>query len=404
MMPVIYAVLMCHFLTAFTALGMPLFMPRMLASLMEGDPEYLTGIMFIVPVLCAALTATWWGLFADKFGKKQSLLRAQLGLIVGFLLSGFADTLWLFCLGLIVQGLCGGTLAASNAYLSSKFKGASLAKSLNMTQLSARLALVSAPVVLGAFTQIESPLDIYRYLAILPCIAFVVCLFLEKDELTTKAKKLSPSSPLSTTSSSSPLSTTASSTADTEEKKEMSQVLLLQFLFCFSMVVTFPYFLPYVQTLATSSDSLVGFYYSLPHLVYILLATSVGKLTLNAHKQTLIGLLILGVSCLGQFLLSSSDGLVIYRLLFGLGMLLSYSGLHLMLSERLQHNKAGLSFGRFDAWGKWGGVLAGLSAGYISQQFSLHWPFLLASIACLLAIIVLVFYRKESLKHVYPTA
>ena len=396
MNPVIYAVLMCHFLTAFTALGMPLFMPRMLASLMEGDPEYLTGIMFIVPVLSAALTATWWGRFADKFGKKQSLLRAQLGLIVGFLLSGFADTLWIFCLGLIVQGLCGGTLAASNAYLSSQFKGASLAKSLNMTQLSARLALVSAPVVLGTFTQIESPLDIYRYLTILPFIAFVVCLFLEKDEHVNTVNKSQLKSKLKPV--------TLSETPETTNTNKMSQVLLLQFLFCFSMVVTFPYFLPYVQKLATSSDSLVGFYYSLPHLVYILLATTIGKLTLSAKKQTLLGMLILSASCLGQFLLTDTNGLVIYRVLFGLGMLLSYSGLHLMLSERLQHHKAGLTFGRFDAWGKWGGVLAGLAAGYITQQLSLDWPFLLASIACIFAVIILVFQRKESHQHVYPTA
>ncbi|WP_267874840.1 hypothetical protein [Shewanella psychropiezotolerans] len=34
-MRVISVVLFCHFLTAFTALGMPLFLPRMLASLGE---------------------------------------------------------------------------------------------------------------------------------------------------------------------------------------------------------------------------------------------------------------------------------------------------------------------------------------------------------------------------------
>ena len=35
-MRIVYIVLFCHFLTAFTALGMPLFMPRMLDSLVEG--------------------------------------------------------------------------------------------------------------------------------------------------------------------------------------------------------------------------------------------------------------------------------------------------------------------------------------------------------------------------------
>ena len=110
-MPVVYIVLFCHFLTAFTALGMPLFMPRMIASLIDGDAQYLTGVMFIVAPLCAALSAPWWGRFADKYGKKKSLLRAQAGLTAGFLLSGFADNLWLFCLGLVVQGVHHGRLS-----------------------------------------------------------------------------------------------------------------------------------------------------------------------------------------------------------------------------------------------------------------------------------------------------
>jgi MFS family permease len=381
-MPVVYIVLFCHFLTAFTALGMPLFMPRMLGSLIEGDPQYLIGVMFVVPPLCAAVTAPWWGRFADKYGKKKSLLRAQCGLTAGFLLSGFADNLWLFCLGLVVQGISGGTLAASNAYLSSKYQGKSLAKSLNLTQFSARLALVTGPILLGLFTEIAQPLHIYRYLALLPFCALIVSLFLQSDVLSEKKSTGLKKSKANT--------------------GQFTQLLSLQFLFCFAMVVTFPYFLPYVQTLGESSDSVVGFYYSLPHLVYLLLAFMIGKLTLSARVQSLLGFSILSLSCAGQFILHSIDGLVFYRLLFGLGMLLCYSGLHLLLSQRLQQDQAGLSFGRFDAWGKWAGVCAGLVASFISQHFSLHWPFLLSSIACVAAICILVAQTKEPFDHVNP--
>jgi len=382
-MPVVYIVLFCHFLTAFTALGMPLFMPRMIASLIDGDAQYLTGVMFIVAPLCAALSAPWWGRFADKYGKKKSLLRAQAGLTAGFLLSGFADNLWLFCLGLVVQGVSGGTLAASNAYLSCKYQGKSLAKSLNLTQFSARLALLTGPVLLGLFTEVAQPVHIYRYLALLPFCALLVSLSLQADQPALKQPNVLKKRKVN--------------------QGEFTQLLFLQFLFCFAMVVTFPYFLPYVQTLGESSDTVVGFYYSLPHLVYLLLAFTIGKLTLNGRAQSLLGFAILSLSCAGQFILQSSDGLIFYRLLFGLGMLLCYSGLHLLLSQRLQAEQAGLSFGRFDAWGKWAGVCAGLAASFISQHFSLHWPFLLASIACLVAVFILFAHTKESFADVNPT-
>lgn len=381
-MPILITVLFCHFLTAFTALGMPLFMPRMLNSLTTENSDYLVGVMFVVPVLCSAFSAPWWGRFADKYGKKRSLLRSQLGLTCGFLMSGFADTLTLFSLGLIVQGISGGTLAASNAYLSSMYKGRSLAKSLNLTQFSARLALVSAPLLLGFFTEIDQPLLVYRYLALLPCTALIISLFLPKDEHV--------------------IDIAIKPTNKPSKNAAFSQLLYLQFLFCFAMVVTFPYFLPYVQSLGDVRDTMAGFYYSLPHLVYLLLAFFLAKLTLSAYLQSLSGFIVLGIACFGQFALNSSEGLIICRLLFGLGMLLSYSGLHLFLSERLEHQKAGLSFGRFDAWGKWAGVFAGFSASFISQFFSLSWPFLLAAVACAVAILILILNGKESPTYVDP--
>jgi len=381
-MPVVYIVLFCHFLTAFTALGMPLFMPRMLSSFVGGDSEYLIGVMFIVPPLCAALTAPWWGRFADKYGKKNSLLRAQVGLTFGFLLSGFADNLWLFCLGLIIQGISGGTLAASNAYLSSKYKGKTLAKSLNLTQVSARLALVTAPILLGLFTQVTEPLYLYRYLSLLPLSALLICLFLQADNAPTKL---------------------LIKTVSNKKQKTFTQLLFLQFLFCFSMVVTFPYFLPYVQMLGGENDSVVGFYYSVPHIIYLLFAVFIGKLRLLAKKQCLLGFLVLGVACFGQFTLQNLNGLLFYRVLFGLGMLLCYNGLHLLLSQELQQNQAGLSFGRFDAWGKWAGVMSGLIASFLSQHFSLNWIFLASSFTCLAAILILVTFTKGSFSHVNST-
>ena len=400
-MRVISVVLFCHFLTAFTALGMPLFLPRMLASLGGSSSGYLIGIMFVLPTICAALTAPWWGRFADKFGKKTSLLRAQVGLVAGFLLSGFADSIWWFAAGLILHGISGGTLAASNAYLSRLFKDKELANSLNLTQSSARLALVCAPIALGLFTHIQDPLMIYRALALLPLLAFLVCWRLPDDTKIIDAQANGCNKPAVK-----PEKLTANAVVDnqdTEERRPFSHLLWLQFLFCFAMVVTFPYFLLYSEQLGTQSDALSGFYYSLPHLVYLLFAFQAKKLTWSAKQQTQLGFILLGLACFGQFLLMESSWLIALRLLFGFGMVLLFSGLHLFVSQRINQRQAGLSFGRFDAWGKWAGVLAGVGASYASQWGSLHWPFLLAALSCGLGLLVLMFFFNEVQDHVGTT-
>ena len=378
-MPVIYIVLFCHYLTAFTALGLPLFMPYMVTNFTDGNSQYLVGILFVIPPLCAALTAPYWGCFADKFGKKNSLLRAQSGLVIVFLLSGFADNLWIFCFGLVVQGVSGGTLAASNAYLSSQYPGDLLANKLNLTQFSARLALVTGPILLGLFVDINDPLHLYRYLALLPLFALLISLFFAPEDIPLNVEE------------------TTNSKSDQTQQNAFTKLLILQFLFCFSMVVTFPYFLPYVQTFSEVDDSFIGFYYSFPHLIYLLFAFFIGGLTLEAKQQVLFGFSFILLAGVAQFNLISIHWLIWCRLVFGIGILLCYSGLHLLLSQRLHKNKEGVSFGRFDAWGKWAGVFAGLIASVNSYYIPLNWSFLVSAIASFFAILILIFgHEKQS--------
>ncbi|MBB1390541.1 MFS transporter [Shewanella sp. SG44-6] len=385
-MRVISVVLFCHFLTAFTALGMPLFLPRMLASLGGDESGYLVGLMFIVPTICTALSAPWWGKFADRYGKKTSLLRAQIGLVLGFLLSGFADSVSMFAIGLVVQGISGGTLAASNAYLSRFYQGKALANNLNLTQSSARLALVSAPIILGLFTHIDDPLMIYRVLALLPLLALFICIGLPKDDVVVSQAVAARSIIAPPTSA---------------QSQTFYKVLWLQFFFCFAMVVTFPYFLPYSEQLGIEGDALSGFYYSLPHLIYLLLAFNIKSITLSAKSQTQLGLVLFAGACLGQFLLHNSTGLWALRVLFGLGMVLIFNGLHLIVSRSIEQGSAGLSFGRFDAWGKWAGVIAGIGASSVTQVAGLQFPFLLAALSCGCALVGLKFFYKEVEQHVY---
>lgn len=385
-MRVISVVLFCHFLTAFTALGMPLFLPRMLASLGGDESGYLVGLMFIVPTICTALSAPWWGKFADRYGKKTSLLRAQIGLVLGFLLSGFADSVSMFAIGLVVQGISGGTLAASNAYLSRFYQGKALANNLNLTQSSARLALVSAPIILGLFTHIDDPLMIYRVLALLPLLALFICIGLPKDDVVVSQAVAARS---------------IIAPPKSAQSQTFYKVLWLQFFFCFAMVVTFPYFLPYSEQLGIEGDALSGFYYSLPHLIYLLLAFNIKSITLSAKSQTQLGLVLFAGACLGQFLLHNSTGLWALRVLFGLGMVLIFNGLHLIVSRSIEQGSAGLSFGRFDAWGKWAGVIAGIGASSVTQVAGLQFPFLLAALSCGCALVGLKFFYKEVEQHVY---
>lgn len=391
MTKLIYSVLLCHFIAAFAALGMPLFLPTVLPTLGSSVNAEWAGVLFILPTFCTAMAARFWGQFADRYGRRRSLLRAQIGLAAGFMLCGLATTLPMFVFGLIVQGTFGGTMAASNSYLSSQVEEAkALAKTLNKTQLSARLALIVAPIGLGWALSETNPLTAYLWLAILPLIAFAITLTLPVDK--TEGHQTQSKNPVGKPHARSAYSLSA-----------LYWVFGAQFSFAFAMVVTFPYFSPYVEQYGDMSPTWIGFMYALPHGVYLLFATKIDTLSekINRHQQqgTLwLGFTLLFISCV-MHLEQNEALLFVARVVFGFGMVCCYQGLHQALTNRLNRQHGGKVFSRFDAMSKWGGVAAGLSASLIIRFYSLDVPFLLSALVSVATLIALIIHSKFGHQH-----
>ncbi|MFN1581450.1 MFS transporter [Vibrio rotiferianus] len=392
MTKLIYSVLLCHFIAAFAALGMPLFLPVVLPTLGTQIDTDWAGVLFILPTFCTAVAARFWGQFADKYGRRRSLLRAQLGLAAGFAICGLANNLTMFVFGLIVQGTFGGTMAASNSYLSSQIEDAkTLGKSLNKTQLSARLALIIAPIGLGWGLSETNPLNAYLWLSIMPLLALAITLTLPADQ-TIKPSAVRNQAFEETQRN------------ENQSLRTLYWVFGAQFSFAFSMVVTFPYFSPYVQQYGTTNQAWIGFLYALPHGVYLLLA---GKAHLwseciNGHQpqRTLwLGFGLLSLST-AMHLVHYEAVLISARLTFGLGVVCCYQGLHQALAKRLDRQQCGKVFSRFDAMSKWGGVAAGLCASFISSLGWLEVPFLLSALVSIATLIALIIHSKFGHQHV----
>ena len=366
----IASVLLGHYLSAFTALGIPLYLPRILADLAPHAPGWSVGVLFILPTLCTALAAPVWGYLADRHGCRLSLLRAHAGLFGGFLLAGFSNDLSLFALALIIQGTFGGAMAASNAYLATQLKDASLSRALNWTQYSARLAMISGPILLGLLTAQGLGLELYHYLAWLPLLAFALVLPLPADPPRTKPSAANAASPTARVG---------------QLPADLLRLLAVQFLFSFAMVVTFPYFVPYGEALGIGNDALIGLLYSLPHLVYLFALPWAQR---QANNPLLLGLLLLALSNALQFFIGQPEPLFALRLLSGAGMLLGFVGLHRCLSQRSRQGGAGRLFGWYDASGKWAGSAAGLTAGLVSQWCGIASPFLVACVAAFAALLL----------------
>lgn len=366
---VVLVVMFCHFIAAFAALGMPPFFALILQKSLNDETSYLAGWFYVVPTLFAAMSAPFWGRLADRFGKKPLLIRAQIGLAASFLLAGFATHTWTFFLALALQGMLGGTFAASNAYLATVTNGATLTRSLTAMQWSARAALVVAPVCLGLWAGIDSPIKLYRYLALLPLIAALLIVLLPGGGATQR--------------------TAGSASSEAAPEATARQIYVLQFAFVFATVVTFPYFITHVQkdfnTLSASSAALL---FGLPHLVYLLMAIPLARWI---GKDRLLPTLALAYAALAASFAAqvrpvSPEWLIVWRLLMGLAMTIGFIALHALVASVVTSSTAGRTFGWFESSSKWGGVGAGLCAGLAASIGGPQAPFVVGTAIMAIAV------------------
>jgi len=70
--------------------------------------SYSIGLVVAGPVL---------GRLSDAFGRRPVLILSQFGTLAGFLILGFANTLFLLYLGRIIDGISGGNITTAQAYI-----------------------------------------------------------------------------------------------------------------------------------------------------------------------------------------------------------------------------------------------------------------------------------------------
>jgi DHA1 family multidrug resistance protein-like MFS transporter len=81
--------------------------------------EVMSGLVFSVQALTMAIASPFWGVVADRFGRKLMVMRASLGGSVVILLMGFVASAEQLVALRAVQGLLTGVIAAANALVAS---------------------------------------------------------------------------------------------------------------------------------------------------------------------------------------------------------------------------------------------------------------------------------------------
>ncbi|MBT2403120.1 MFS transporter [Streptomyces sp. ISL-21] len=378
------AVAGCYFVASFAALGLPPYLTEILPGFGDTTAQW-AGVLYVVPTVCAAVGAPLWGRLADRFGRKRLLLRAQLGLALSFLLAGWADSLATFILALVLQGILGGTFAASNGYLGAALDGPELSKALTLMQGAARAALVFAPVVVGSLSPWLSPHRQYALLAVLPLTAAVLIAALPESRGPRRAPAAEAAGPV------------AEVTEEPSPASELRTLYALEFAFVFSTVISYPYLIRLIgERIPGTSPFLSGVLFALPHLCYLLTAMVVHS---AFHRRPRLGM-ALGFTCIALGLAGHgvADGpvtLTAVRLLLGAGLTLGLVCLSVLAAECVKGRAPGRLFGAREFFSKAGAVVAGVAAAIGTGHYGPAAPVLTGGAMALVAACALVLPRSR---------
>jgi MFS transporter, DHA1 family, tetracycline resistance protein len=142
-------------------LGLTIIIPLMpLYATTFGANAALIGLLGAAYPAMQFIGAPMLGRLSDQFGRRPVLLVSQLGTLIGFLLLGFANTLWLLFLSRLIDGFSGANIATAQAAISDSTNERNRTQGLGLIGAAFGLGFVIGPVI--AFVALSLSGNNYR--------------------------------------------------------------------------------------------------------------------------------------------------------------------------------------------------------------------------------------------------
>jgi MFS family permease len=133
-------------------LGFTIVIP--LLGLYAEDPRFgasplVATTLVSVYAVCSLLSTPLIGRLSDQHGRKPLLMISQAGTCLGFLMLGFANSLWMLFAGRILDGLTAGNLSIAQAYISDHTAPENRAKAFGVIGVAFGIGFMFGPALGG---------------------------------------------------------------------------------------------------------------------------------------------------------------------------------------------------------------------------------------------------------------
>jgi MFS transporter, DHA1 family, tetracycline resistance protein len=114
-----------------------------------GATPQTVGFLVTAFALCQLLAGPVLGQLSDRYGRRRLLIVSQVGTLIGFLILGVANSLFLVFLSRIIDGITAGNLSLAQAYISDVTEPKDRAKSFGIIGIAFGLGFLIGPAVSG---------------------------------------------------------------------------------------------------------------------------------------------------------------------------------------------------------------------------------------------------------------
>ena len=128
-----------------------------------GSSPLVIGILQATYPFMQFIGAPILGRLSDRFGRKPVLIASQIGTLAGFLLLGFADSLFLLFVSRIIDGLSGANIATAQAAIADSTTEKTRTQGLGLIGAAFGVGFVMGPII--AFIVLAATGQNYRAVA-----------------------------------------------------------------------------------------------------------------------------------------------------------------------------------------------------------------------------------------------
>ena len=111
------------------------------------------GILFASYSIMQLIFAPILGGLSDKHGRRPVLFLSIIGTGIGFLILGFADSLWMLFAGRILDGITGGNISTAQAYIADITTSENRAKGMGLIGAAFGLGFIFGPAIGGILSR-----------------------------------------------------------------------------------------------------------------------------------------------------------------------------------------------------------------------------------------------------------